>query len=82
MVRREGFDPGLEVAARNVDRARDLSLVPLVLLADVEEERRVDRVEELAGARGVHLLDLGANLLEKLPIVRHDFPKYSGVTRG
>ena len=79
MVGRNAFDARLEVAARDVHGAGNLALVPLVLLADVEEERRLGRVEELVGARGVHLLDLGSHLLEQLAVVRHDFPKYSGV---
>ena len=74
MVGRGRFDAGLEVAAGDVDGAGDLPLVPLVLFADVEEERRVGRVEELAGARGVHFLDLGPHLLQELAIGRHDFP--------
>jgi len=52
----------------------NLPLVPLVLFADVEEERRVVRLEELAGARGVHFLDLGTHLLQEVAIGRHDFP--------
>ena len=62
--------------------AGDLPLVPLVLLADVDEERRVGRLEQLAGARGVDLVDLGAHLLQELAVTRHDFPKYSGAERG
>ena len=74
VVGRGRFDAGLEVAARDVHGAGDLALVPLVLLPDVEEERRVGPFEELAGACCVHFLDLGANLLQELAIGRHDFP--------
>ena len=33
-------------------------------LADVDEERRVDGLEELAGAARVDLVDLGSHLLQ------------------
>ena len=65
-----------------MDGAGKMALVPLLLLADVDEERRVDRVEEIAGARSVHLLDLGLDLLQKLAVARHDYPKYSGIAAG
>jgi hypothetical protein len=53
------LDARLEVPARHVHRAGEVPLAPLVLLADVDEERRLERAEELVGARRVHLLDLG-----------------------
>ena len=62
----------------DVDRARDVPLVPLVGLADVDEERRLGAGEELARARGVHLVDLGSHLGEQFAVGRHDFPEYSG----
>jgi len=50
-----------------------VALAPLVRLADVDEERRLGGIEELAGAHGVHLLDLGLDLLQQLAVARHDF---------
>jgi hypothetical protein len=76
------LDPGLEVAARDVDRAGEVPLAPLVLLTDVDEERPRSRIEQLASARGVDLADLGLHLLQQLAVARHDFLKYSGVGRG
>src|SRR5664279_4899427 len=78
VVGRSGLDPGLEKAAGEMDRAGNVALVPLVRLADVDEERRLGRVEKLAGARGVHLVDLGLDLGEQVAVARHDFPEYSG----
>ena len=78
-VRCGALDARLEVPSRDVHRPWEMPLVPFVLLADVDEERRVDRVEELAGARGVHLLDLRSDLLQQFAIARHDYPKYSGI---
>ena len=71
MVGSESLDARLEVPARHVDGARDVALAPLVLLADVDEDARA---EELLGARSVHLLDLGTDLLEQFPVGWHDFP--------
>src|SRR2546425_174283 len=65
------------MAAGHVDGAGDVPLAPLVRLTDVDEERRVGAVEELAGARGVHLVDLGLDLRQQFPIGRHDFQEYS-----
>ena len=47
-VGRGALDPRLEEAARDVDGAGDVALVPLVRLADVDEERRLGT----RGARG------------------------------
>ena len=54
--------------ARSVqpERAGDDPLVPLVLLADVEEKRARLGVEQLARLGGVDLVDLGLDLLEQL----------------
>ena len=76
------LDARLEVPARHVDRAGEVAFAPLVRLADVDEERRLGGVEELAGAHGVHLLDLGLDLLQQLAVGRHDFQKYSGLPAG
>src|SRR5207237_570466 len=76
-VRRRLLDPRFEKAARHVDRAGDPALAPLVLLADVDDERTLDGVERLAGAGDVDLLDLALDLLQQLAIARHDFHKCS-----
>ena len=73
VVRRRSLDARLEEPARDVHRARDASFDPFVLLADVHEQRPLVGGEELVGACGVHLLDLGAHLLQQLAIGRHDF---------
>src|SRR5262249_37158089 len=74
-----GLDLRLEEAAGHVDGARDVALAPFVRLADVDERGRRRRIEELAGARRVHLVDLALDLLEQLAIARHNFQQYSGV---
>src|SRR3982751_6755559 len=52
------LDPRLEPAARDVRRAGEVALVPLLSFADVEEERwRLARVE-LMRALGADLVDL------------------------
>jgi len=66
------------MAARDVDGAGKVALVPFVRLADVDEERRLRSVEELAGARGVHFVDLGPHLGKQVAVARHDFQEYSG----
>jgi hypothetical protein len=57
-----------------VDGAGNVALAPLVVLADVDEERRLGAVEERARIGGVHLVDLTFHLLEQFAIARHDFP--------
>ena len=59
-VGRDALDPRLEVAAGDVDGARDVPLVPLVLLADVDHERRRVRLQRLGEGGRVDLLDLGS----------------------
>src|SRR5207248_5709873 len=71
------FDARLEEAAGDVNGTGDLPLVPLVLLADVDEERRVGGFEKLTGAGPVHLVDLAAHLLKQVAVGPHDYPKYS-----
>src|SRR5207248_655507 len=58
VVGRGLLDPRLEEPARDVDRARDPALRPLVQLADVDEQRRVGTLEDLARTRDVDLVDL------------------------
>src|SRR5262249_50811367 len=61
-VRGGALDARLEVAARDVHSPWDVALVPLVLLADIDDERLAS-FDQLAGACGVDLGDLGAHLL-------------------
>jgi len=61
------LDARLEIAARDVDRARNPSLGPFVQLTDVDDERMLG-VEQLARLRDVDLVDLGLDLLEQFPI--------------
>jgi hypothetical protein len=77
VVGEEALDTRLEVTAGNVERARDDPLIPLVLLADVEEERRVVRVEQARAVAGLDLVDLALDLAQELPIGRHCFTKDS-----
>ncbi len=63
------FDARLEVAARNVEGAGDVALVPFVLLADVDPGRALER---LRLAR-IDLDDAALHLLEKFPVARHSF---------
>src|SRR5207247_1365989 len=67
------LDPRFEAPARDVDRAGDVPLVPLVVAADVDPRRAV----ELLRLAGVDLLDLCLRLLEKFPVGRHCFKKNS-----
>ena len=70
LVRHERLDPRLEVAAGNVDRAGQVTLLPLVLLAHVDEERTVGVVEAREHVRGGDLVDLVLDLGEQLSIGR------------
>src|SRR5205085_2194845 len=83
-VGRRLLDPRLEEPARDVDRAGDASLGPLVQLADVDEQRpvTVGGGENLSRAREVDLVDLGLHLLEHVAIARHSFHKDSGWRRA
>jgi hypothetical protein len=55
------------------------------MLAHVDEERGLGRLEELVRLRRVDLVDLALHLLEQFAVARHDFQEYSGtalVKRG
>jgi len=71
------LDPRFEPAARKVDGAGDVALVPLLALADVEENCRIGVVVQLPGALRVDLVDLLPGLLEKVAVRAHCFPFYS-----
>src|SRR6266545_4984883 len=64
------------MTARDVDGSRDVALVPLVLLADVDDDR-LARLDPATAFAGVDLRDLGPHLLQELSIVRHRYRKYS-----
>ena len=80
--RERPLDARLEVAARNVDRAGDATLGPLVDLADVDEERRVGRGEKLARANCIDFVDLRAQLGEQFAVRRHRSEHGTGVIAG
>ena len=61
-----------------MDGAGDVALVPLVRLADVDEERRLGPSSSSRRARRVDLVDLGLDLRQQLSVARHDYPEYSG----
>src|SRR5205814_3129845 len=76
------LDARLEVAARDVDRARNSSLGPCVQLAHVDDERTPVCGEQLARLGDVDLVDLRLDLLEQFPVARHRFRKCSDPVRG
>src|SRR4029453_9981011 len=71
------LDPRLEPASGDVDGSGDVPFVPFLALADVEEDRRVGAVVELARAPSVDLVDLLPRVLQKFAIGTHCFPIYS-----
>src|SRR6266540_2764771 len=64
------------MTALDVDGSSDVALVPLVLLADVDDDR-LARLDPATAFAGVALRDLGPHLLQELSIVRHRYRKYS-----
>ncbi len=70
------LDPGLQMAARDVDGPGDVALVPLVLLPDVDDDGLAG-VDPVPGLGRVELRDLGPRLLQELSIRRHRYRKYS-----
>ena len=59
-----------------MDGPRDVTLVPLVLLPDVDDDGLVG-VDPVPGLGRVDLRDLGPGLLQELSIGRHRYRKYS-----
>ena len=76
------LDARLERAAGDVHGVREPPFVPLVPLADIDDERRVRAFEKARGLRDADLLDLLADLLEELTVGRHWYRKYSDRLRG
>src|SRR5262249_11713081 len=74
-VRCRVADAGLEEPARDVHRAGDVALFPLLALADVDEEGAV--AAEILGLGGGQLRDLGLDLRQQFSVGRHWFRKYS-----
>jgi hypothetical protein len=64
-----------------VHRAREVALVPLLALAHVHHRDGV-LGQEVLSRGGVDLVDLGLRLLEQLAVRRHNFTKYSNLTRA
>ena len=56
--------------------------MPLVLLADVEQQRPVFLVEALVHVDGGDLVDVVLDLREKLSVRSHYFPEYSDAWVG
>ena len=75
-VRGQALDPGLEMTSRHMDGTRDVTLVPLVLLPDVDDDG-LTGLDPLTGLVRVDLRDLGPGLLQELSIRRHRYRKYS-----
>ena len=65
-----------------MESAGDDPLVPLVLLAHVEEQRRIIGLEQARALGGVDLLDLALGLVQELPVGRHCFRKDSEYAAG
>ena len=64
-----------------MDGARQVTLVPFVALAHVDDRNGV-LGQELLRRRGIDFVDLGLRLLEKLAVGRHSFTKYSNLASG
>ena len=78
LVRHEALDALLEsTAARVIQGSRDVPFLPLVGLADVDEERVLRRLEALVRLDRRDLVDLVLHLCEQLPVRRHYFRNYS-----
>ncbi len=82
LVGYEALDALLEPPAARVDRTGDVAFVPLVRLADVDEERCVRAGMPLLRFDGRDLVDLVLHAREELSVASHYFPNYSGVVRG
>ncbi len=61
----------------NVNRAGQMTLLPLVLLAHIDEQRSVDVVESREDVGRGDLVDLVLDLGEQLSVGGHYFPEYS-----
>src|SRR5205807_238573 len=70
------LDPGLERAARDVDRARDMALVPFVALADVDQQWCA-AVQALPRA-----VDLGVRIDREARALRRGARLYNGGHRA
>ena len=57
--------------------SRDVTLVPLLAFADVEEDGLIGVVVELARAFDVDLVDLLPGLFENVTVRGHCYPIYS-----
>jgi hypothetical protein len=77
LVGDEPLDALLQSSAPGVDRAGDVTIVPLVGLADVYEDGPVRRLEALVRLDRGDLVDLAPDLCEQLAVRRHYFQNYS-----
>src|SRR6476469_8113625 len=64
-IGRQPLDAGFEMAPRNMDGAGDVTLVPLVLLSDVDDDGFAG-LDPVSFPPGVDLRDLGPDLLQQL----------------
>ena len=70
VVGSSALDARLEVSARDVHRAGNVALVPLVLFAHVDDDR-LAAFDQLPRAGSVELRDLASDLLEQLTVGCH-----------
>ena len=84
-----GIKPSIRdssLSAADVDGAGDMPFLPLVRLANVDEERALGGLETRLGLDGRDLVDLLPGLCDQLSVRRHYFGNYSvegmGQTRG
>ena len=59
-----------------MERTWEVTLVPLVLLTDVDNDG-IAAFDQLAGADCVDLVDLALHLRQQLSVRRHSYPKCS-----
>jgi tetratricopeptide (TPR) repeat protein len=62
-----------------MEGAREVAFLPLVRLADVEQERRIVRAGPIVGLDRRDLVDLRLRLRENFSVCRHYFREYSNV---
>src|SRR5205085_2427501 len=67
-VGRDAFDARLEVATGHVHGAGDAALLPLLALADVDEQRRLVAVEQFLGTARVDFFDRCLRALQQVAV--------------
>src|SRR5439155_16057868 len=74
LVGDDALDPRLEIAPGHVNGARNMALLPLVRLADVDP----GSARQVLRPAGVDLRDLGFRACQQLTVRAHNFPNGSG----